>query len=186
MLLELNEDGSFMLRIEGSELRGHIRAVATGEDVVKASYVNQSFVAAKLFLPEAVEEAKKRNVRLISIEDITEPLAVLMISMLSHRRADLLIRIFNAILPPQVARHYYYSEYKDILTGKVSKASFTMSIEIPSKIAPLLFEDLNELLAELSAKMSRLKDVNIEFTVKKSSEDYNLSFNFSTGLRVLT
>ena len=186
MLLELNEDGSFMLRMEGSELRGHIRAVATGEDVVKASYTNQSFVAAKVFLPEAVEEAKKRNVRLINIEDIAEPLAALMISLLSYRRADLLIRIFNAILPPQVARYYSYSEYKDMFADRVYSASFTMSIEIPSKVAPLLFEDLNELLAELSAKMSKLKGVDVEFTVKKSGGNYNLSYSFHTGLRVLT
>ncbi|WP_291764505.1 hypothetical protein [Caldivirga sp. UBA161] len=186
MLLELNEDGSFMLKIEGSELRGHIKAVATGEDVVKASYSNQSFVAAKVFLPEAVEEAKKRNVKLINIEDVAEPLAALMISLLSYRRADLLIRVFNAILPPQVARHYSYNEYKDLLTSKVNEASFTTSIEMPSKVASLLFEDLNELLAELSAKMSRLKGVDVEFTVKKSGGSYNLSFSFSTELRVLT
>ncbi|MGC9136739.1 hypothetical protein [Caldivirga sp.] len=186
MLLELNEDGSFVLRTEGSELRGHIRAVATGEDVVKASYSNQSFIAAKVFLPEAAEEAKKRGVRLINIEDITEPLAVLMISMLSHRRADLLIRVFDAILPPQVARYYSYGEYKDMFTDKVHTASFTMSIEIPSKIAPLLFEDLNELLAELSAKMSKLKGVDVEFTVKKSSGSFNLSYRFSTEVWALT
>ena len=88
MLLELNEDGSFMLKVEGNVLRGHIRAVATGDDVVKASYSNQSFVAAKVFLPEAVEEAKRRNVRLINIEDVAKPLAALMISLLSYRRAD--------------------------------------------------------------------------------------------------
>ncbi|MGC8571588.1 MAG: hypothetical protein ACP5L1_09775 [Caldivirga sp.] len=44
MLLELNEDGSFVLRTEGSELRGHIRAVATGEGL--ASFTMRQLVPA--------------------------------------------------------------------------------------------------------------------------------------------
>ena len=54
--------------------------MAAGDDVVKTSHSNQSFVAAKVFLPETVEEAKRRNIRLISIEDVAESSAALMVN----------------------------------------------------------------------------------------------------------
>ena len=181
VLLELSEDGVFILRMEGgAELRGRIMAVATADDVIKASNLGQSFVAARIFLPEAVEEAKRRNVKLVNIEDVAEPLASLMINLLASRRADLLIRVFNLLIPPQLAKSYSYSEYRDVMIGEVEDVSFRVRIEIPGKFAANVFEDLSELLNELVSKMGRIEGVDVEFTIKKEGSDRVIDYGFST------
>lgn len=183
MLLEIGEDGVFVIRMEdGSVLRGRIRSVATADDVITASNLGQSFVAAKVFLQEAVDEARRRGVKLINIEDIAESLVNLMVGILASRRADLLIRAFDALLPPEVVRDYSYYEYASIFTGKPEDATFHVRIRIPGRAAAKVFEDLSELLNELASKMSRLKDVNVEFKVSKDGRDRVIEYGFSTKI----
>ncbi|GGP20154.1 hypothetical protein GCM10007981_07080 [Thermocladium modestius] len=83
-----------------------------------------------------------------------------------------MVRIFNSILLLQVARSYSYYEHKDMFSKRITEASFTVRIEIPSNVVSSFFEDLSELLAELSSKMRNLKGIDVEFTVKKSDGNY--------------
>ena len=172
-----------MIRMEdGSALKGRIRSVATADDVITASNLGQSFVAAKVFLQEAIDEARKRGVRLINIEDIAEPLVNLMVGILASRRADLLIRAFDMLLPPEVARDYSYHEYVGVFTNRPENATFRTKITIPGKVAAKIFEDLSELLNELASKMSELKNVDVEFTVSKDSENRVIEYGFSVKI----
>lgn len=55
-------------------------------------------MAAKVFLQEAVNETKKKGVKLINIEDGAEPPGL--------EETDLLIRAYDMLLPPEVVMDY--------------------------------------------------------------------------------
>ncbi|RFA93499.1 hypothetical protein CGL51_12715 [Pyrobaculum aerophilum] len=154
-MMRLLEDGSFLYLKGDVEVKLRIRSVATGDDVIKARAAGVSALAAKLFLPEAVEAAKREGVELINLEDVAEPLARVLGDLLRQRRADLLVRFFQELLPSEVTRSYSYYEYSSILTGgAVSSVSFKVEIEFKKSLE--LFEDVLEFISALAARASDL------------------------------
>ncbi|AFA40736.1 hypothetical protein Pogu_2709 [Pyrobaculum oguniense TE7] len=150
-LMRLMEDGSFLYVTSGAEVKLRIRSVATGDDVVKAKASGASALAANVFLPEAVEVAKREGIELISIEDVADPLIGVIGALLKERRLDLLVRIFQELLPGDVARSYSYYELANFMGRGISSVSFRVKVEFRRSD---FFEDILELLSALAAKAS--------------------------------
>jgi hypothetical protein len=104
-VLRLLEDGSFLLATEGGEAKLRIRSVATGDDVLRAEATGARALAAKLFLPEAAEAAAKEGIKLVDIQDIADPLALVVKELLRARRPELLARLFQELLPDAAVRN---------------------------------------------------------------------------------
>ncbi|MDT7870273.1 MAG: hypothetical protein RQ839_08880, partial [Thermoproteus sp.] len=113
-VLRLLEDGSLLLATEGGEAKLRIRSVATGDDVLRAKATGAKALAAKLFLPEAAEAAAKEGIKLVDIQDIADPLALVVKELLRARRPELLARLFQELLPDAAARNYSYTEYAGV------------------------------------------------------------------------
>jgi hypothetical protein len=152
----LLEDGSFLLAAEGGEAKLKIRSVATGDDVLKAKAAGAEALAAKLFLPEAAEAAAKVGVKLINIQDIADPLALVIKELLKARRPELLTRLFQVLLPDAAVRSYSYEEYAGIYDeGIPSTASFSVKAVFAGDAAKY-FEDVLELFSAIASKTSDL------------------------------
>jgi hypothetical protein len=155
-VLRLLEDGSFLLAAEGGEAKLKIRSVATGDDVLKAKAAGAKALAAKLFLPEAAEAAAKVGVKLINIQDIADPLALVIKELLRGRRPELLTRLFQELLPDAAVRSYSYEEYASIYDeGIPSTASFSVEAVFAGDAAKY-FEDVLELFSAIATKTSDL------------------------------
>ncbi|ABL89099.1 conserved hypothetical protein [Pyrobaculum islandicum DSM 4184] len=179
MLLEVGEDGVYAYRVGGDVLRGRVVAVATADDIIKASNLGYTFVAAKVFLPEAVEEAGKRGIRLVSIEEIAEPLSVLLVNLLANRRGDMLIRLFDQLIPSFMTRTYYYYEYMDYNRGDVYATSFKATVKVHERFYSEVFGDLVELLSELSMRMGKTRGVQVEFATRREANSHVVSLEFT-------
>jgi hypothetical protein len=155
-VLRLLEDGSFLLAAEGGEAKLRIRSVATGDDVLKAKAAGAEALAAKLFLPEAAETAAKVGAKLIDIQDIADPLALVIKELLRGRRPELLTRLFQELLPDAAVRNYSYEEYAGIYDkGIPSTASFSVEAVFAGD-AVKYFEDVLELFSAIATKTSDL------------------------------
>jgi len=155
-VLRLLEDGSFLLAAEGGEAKLRIRSVATGDDVLKAKATGAKALAAKLFLPEAAEAAAKEGVKLINIQDIADPLALVIKELLRARQPELLTRLFQELLPDAAVRNYSYEEYAGIYDkGIPSSASFSVKAVFAGDAAKY-FEDVLELFSAIASKTSDL------------------------------
>jgi len=155
-VLRLLEDGSFLLAAEGGEAKLRIRSVATGDDVLKAKAEGAKALAAKLFLPEAVEAAAKEGIELVNIQDIADPLALVIRELLKGRRPDLLTRLFQELLPDAAVRSYSYMEYAGVFDkGVPSSASFSVEVVFTGDAAKY-FEDVLELFSAIASKTSDL------------------------------
>ncbi|MFP3199879.1 MAG: hypothetical protein RXR06_08415 [Thermoproteus sp.] len=111
-MLRLLEDGSLLLAAEGGEAKLRIRSVATGDDVLRAKATGAKALAAKLFLPEAAEAAAKEGIKLVDVQDIADPLALVVKELLRARRPELLARPFQELLPDAAVRNY--TEYAGV------------------------------------------------------------------------
>ncbi len=153
-MLRLLEDGTFLVVKGGEGVRLRIRSVATGDDVLKARASGAKAIAAKVFLPEAVEVAGREGVELVNVEDVVGPLASVLKELLRERRPDLLVRFFQEILPEAVARSYSYREYTDY-TGATSAVEFSVDAKF-IRGALGLFDDVFSLLSAIASKASEL------------------------------
>lgn len=97
----------------------------------------------------------KRGIRLVSIEEIAEPLSVLLVNLLANRRGDMLIRLFDQLIPSFMTRTYYYYEYMDYNRGDVYATSFKATVKVHERFYSEVFGDLVELLSELSMRMGK-------------------------------
>lgn len=177
-MLLLLDDGSFELEAEEAKLKGLIRAVATADDVAKASSLGYSSVVAEVFLPEAVEEAKRRNVKLINIEDLAGPMIEFVIKALAARRPDQLVRLFDSLAPPNVLRSYDYWEHPSY-KGTLFANTFSVKFAIPNT-ATKLIEGLTELMAFLSSKLSASKiEASFQTENKPSENMFTIILKFS-------
>ena len=155
-MLRLLEDGSFLIATEGGEAKLRVRSVATDDDVLKAKAAGAEAPAAKLFLPEAAEAAAKVGVKLINIQDIADPLALVIKELLRGRRPELLTRLFQVLLPDAAVRNYSYEEYAGIYDeGIPSTASFSVEAVFAGGAAKY-FEDVLELFSAIATKTSDL------------------------------
>jgi len=166
-VLRLLEDGSFLLAAEGGEAKLRIRSVATGDDVLKAKAAGAKALAAKLFLPEAAEAAAKEGVKLINIQDIADPLALVIKELLRARRPELLTRLFQELLPDAAVRSYSYTEYAGVFDrGIPSSVSFSVETVFTGDAAKY-FEDVLELLSAIASKTS---DLGMYTSLKSTSD----------------
>jgi hypothetical protein len=164
-VLRLLEDGSFLLAAEGGEAKLRIRSVATGDDVLKAKAAGAEALAAKLL--EAAEAAAKVGVKLINIQDITDPLALVIKELLRARRPELLTRLFQELLPDAAVRSYSYEEYAGIYDeGIPSTASFSVEAIFAGDAAKY-FEDVLELFSAIASKTS---DLGMYTSLKSTSD----------------
>ncbi|MEM1637906.1 MAG: hypothetical protein QW247_09375 [Pyrobaculum sp.] len=58
-----------------------------------------------------MEEARKRGVKLIHLDDLVRPAARQLAKFLADRRPDLLVTFFESALPKTVGRGFEYNEY---------------------------------------------------------------------------
>jgi hypothetical protein len=155
-VLRLLEDGSLLLATEGGEAKLRIRSVATGDDVLRAKATGAKALAAKLFLPEAAEAAAKEGIKLVDIQDIADPLALVVRELLRARRPELLARLFQELLPDAAVRNYSYTEYAGVFDkGIPSSASFSVEAVFTGDAAKY-FEDVLELFSAIATKTSDL------------------------------
>jgi len=166
-VLRLLEDGSFLLAAEGGKAKLRIRSVATGDDVLKAKAAGAEVLAAKLFLPEAAEVAAKEGVKLINIQDIADPLALVIKELLRARRPELLTRLFQVLLPDAAVRSYSYTEYAGVFDrGIPSSVSFIVKAVFAGDAAKY-FEDVLELFSAIATKTS---DLGMYTSLKSTSD----------------
>jgi len=138
-----------------------IRSVATGDDVLRAKATGAKALAAKLFLPEAAEAAAKEGIKLVDIQDIADPLALVVKELLRARRPELLARPFQELLPDAAVRNYSYTEYAGVFDkGIPSSASFSVEAVFTGDAAKY-FEDVLELSSAIASKTSDLGDVHL-------------------------
>ena len=180
-LMRLLEDGSFLYVKGDAAVKLRIRSVATGDDVLRAKASGASALAAELFLPEAVEVARREGVELIDLEDVAEPLAEVVGALLRERRPDLLVRIFQELLPRDVARHYSYLEHVDFMTKDVAATSFKVELEFQKCFE--FFEDILEFMSALAAKASGLgMSTSLNSTVDPRHKKQRITFEVSLDL----
>jgi hypothetical protein len=166
-VLRLLEDGSFLLATEGGEAKLGIRSVATGDVVLRAEATGAKALAAKLFLPEAAEAAAKEGIKLVDIQDIADPLALVVKELLRARRPELLARLFQELLPDAAVRSYSYAEYAGVFDkGIPSSASFSVEAVFAGDAAKH-FEDVLELFSAIATKTS---DLGMYTSLKSTSD----------------
>lgn len=182
LALQMREDGVFELEYEDGLLAGRIVAVATADDVVKASALGQLFVAADVFLPEAVEEAKKRGVRLIHLDDLVRPAARLLAKFLIDRRADLLVKFFESVLPKSVGRSFSYGEYTPDDKGVPYEVKFDVKVVVPIRQSQVV-EPLHQLMSKLSAALGNEDNILAGFSYSKSEYYHYIDLTISTRRR---
>lgn len=171
-MLRLEEDGLFSAEIDGVLAKGLIRGVATADDVAKVVNLGGSFLAAKVFLPEAVEVARAKGVRLVALEDLIRPMAELIVGLLASRRADILIRLMEALVPPEIVKYYSYYEHEFAFSDSVpSSVGFTVELKLTRRALSLL-EDFSELFNALATKLGEIPNADVEYSVQKSEGNY--------------
>ena len=178
-LMGLQEDGTFVVEMGGSEERGIVRLVAVGDDVVRASLKGLSFVAAKVFLQEAVDEARKRGLKLVDLEALTASLAKVLVDLAFQRRADLLIKVLDQLLPPKIPRSYSYYEYT--FMGRVVSVDAGLRADL-SAAEPDAVGSLLDFFTELASRVAEIAGAGVEYAVEKNSDRYVLRFSFKVEM----
>ncbi|MEZ0319104.1 MAG: hypothetical protein ABWK05_03800 [Pyrobaculum sp.] len=168
----------FELEPEGRRLAGRVVAVATADDVAKASALGEPFVAADVFLPEAVEEAKKRGVRLIHLDDVARPAARLLAKFLIDRRPDLLVTFFETALPATVGRSFSYNEHTPDDRGVPYEVNFRIVATVPSKQSEVA-EPLHHFKSKLSAALSSVERIFTSFSHSKTEYYHSIGLFMS-------
>ena len=173
-LMGLQEDGTFVAEIGGSPERGIVRLVAIGDDIVRASLKGLSFVAAKVFLQEAVDEARKRGLKLVDLEALTTSLAKVLTDLALQRRADLIVKVLDQLLPLKIPRSYSYYEYSfmGMITSVHAGFQADLSASEPDTVRSLL-----DLFTELASRIAEI-GAGVEYTLGKDSDQYILKFSF--------
>jgi hypothetical protein len=177
-LVGLQEDGTFVAEVGGRAERGVVRLIAVGDDVVRASLKGLSFVAAKVFLQEAVEEARKRGLKLVDLEALTAQLAKVLVDLALQRRADLVVKVLDQLLPPRIPRSYTYYEFSYM--GKVTSVSAGLKADL-SAAEPDTVTSLLDLFTELTSRAAEV-GAGVEYTVEKDADRYTLKFSYSVRM----
>jgi len=178
-LMGLQEDGTFVVEMGGSEERGIVRLVAVGDDVVRASLKGLSFVAAKVFLQEAVDEARKKGLKLVDLEALTASLAKVLVDLAFQRRADLLIKVLDQLLLPKIPRSYSYYEYT--FMGRIVSVDAGFRADL-SAAEPDAVGSLLDLFTELASRVAEIAGAGVEYAVEKNSDRYVLRFSFKVEM----
>jgi hypothetical protein len=177
-LVGLQEDGTFVAEVGGRAERGVVRLIAVGDDVVRASLKGLSFVAAKVFLQEAVEEARKRGLKLVDLEALTAQLAKVLVDLALQRRADLVVKVLDQLLPPRIPRSYTYYEFSYM--GKITSVSAGLKADL-SAAEPDTVTSLLDLFTELTSRAAEV-GAGVEYTVEKDADRYTLKFSYSVRM----
>lgn len=178
-LMEVQEDGTLVAEVEGSAERGVVRLIAIGDDIVRASLRGLTFVAAKVFLQEAVEEARKRGLKLVNLEDLTVSLARILVDTALQRRADLLVKVLDQLLPPRIPRNYSYYEFS--YAGRITSVHMGFQADL-SAAEPDTARSLLDLFTELASQIAERLGTGVEYTVEKDSSRYTLKFSFKVEM----
>lgn len=177
LVLRVEESGLFSAEIDGVLAKGLIRDIATADDVDKVVNLGGSFLAAKVFLLEAVEVARAKGVRLAALEDLIRPMAELIVSLLASRRADLLARLMEALVPPEITKYYSYHEHESVFRDSVlSSVGFTVELKLTRRAVSLL-EDFSELFNALATKLGEIPNAEVEYSIQKSESNYVMRLN---------
>jgi hypothetical protein len=152
-LVGLQEDGTFVAEVGGRAERGIVRLIAVGGYVVRASLKGLSFVAAKVFLQEAVEEARRRGLKLVDLEALTAQLAKVLVDLALQRRADLVVKVLDQLLPPGIPRSYTYYEFSYM--GRVASVSAGLKADL-SAAEPDTVTSLLDLFTELTSRAAEV------------------------------
>jgi hypothetical protein len=177
-LVGLQEDGTFVAEVGGRAERGIVRLIAVGDDVVRASLKGLSFVAAKVFLQEAVEEARKRGLELVDLEALTAQLAKVLVDLALQRRADLVVKVLDQLLPPRIPRSYAYYEFSYM--GRIASVSAGLKADL-SAAEPDTVTSLLDLFTELTSRAAEV-GAGVEYTVEKDADRYTLKFSYSVRM----
>ena len=179
-LVGLQEDGTFVAEVGGRAERGIVRLVAVGDDVVRAraSLKGLSFVAAKVFLQETVEESRKRGVKLVDLEALTAQLAKVLVDLALQRRADLVVKVLDQLLPPRIPRSYTYCEFSYM--GRIASVSAGLKTDL-SAAEPDTVTSLLDLFTELTSWAAEV-GAGVEYTVEKDADRYTLKFSYSVRM----
>ena len=177
-LVGLQEDGTFVAEVGGRAERGIVRLIAVGDDVVRASLKGLSFVAAKVFLQEAAEEARKRGLELVDLEALTAQLAKVLVDLALQRRADLVVKVLDQLLPPRIPRSYTYYEFSYM--GRIASVSAGLKADL-SAAEPDTVTSLLDLFTELTSRAAEV-GAGVEYTVEKDADRYTLKFSYSVRM----
>jgi hypothetical protein len=111
--------------------------------------------------------AAKEGVKLIIIQDIADPLALVIKELLRARRPELLTRLFQELLPDAAVRSYSYTEYAGVFDrGIPSSVSFSVEVVFTGDTAKY-FEDVLELFSAIASKTS---DLGMYISLKSTSD----------------
>lgn len=173
-LVGLQEDGTFVAEAGGRAERGIVRLIAVGGYVVRASLKGLSFVAAKVFLHEAVEEGLK----LVDLEALTAQLAKVPVDLALQRRGDLVVKVLDQLLPPRIPRSYTYYEFSYM--GRIASVSAGLKADL-SAAEPDTVTSLLDLFTELTSRAAEV-GAGVEYTVEKDADRYTLKFSYSVRM----
>jgi hypothetical protein len=173
-LVGLQEDGTFVAEVGGRAERGIVRLIAVGDDVVRASLKGLSFVAAKVFLREAVEEGIEAC-RLGGADGAAGEGAGRPGSPALGRPSG---QGPGPAPPARIPRSY--TRYELSYMGRVTSVSAGLKADL-SAAEPVTVTSLLDLFTELTSRAAEV-GAGVEYTVEKDADRYTLKFGYSVRM----
>jgi hypothetical protein len=173
-LVGLQEDGTFVAEVGGRAERGIVRLIAVGGYVVRASLKGLSFVAAKVFLHEAVEEGVEAC-RLGGADGAAGEGAGRPSPPAPGRPGGQGSGPATAAQDPEELHLYEFS-----YMGRIASVSAGLKADL-SAAEPDTVTSLLDLFTELTSQAAEV-GAGVEYTVEKDADRYTLKFSYSVRM----
>jgi len=114
--------------------------------------------------------------KLVDLEALTAQLAKVPVDLALQRRADLVVKVLDQLLPPRIPRSYTHYEFSYISRIASAGLKADLSAAEPDTVTSLLdlFTELTSWAAEVGA--------GVEYTVEKDADRYTLKFSYSVRM----
>jgi len=112
------------------------------------------------------------------LEALTAQLAKVPVDLALQRRADLVVKVLDQLLPPRIPRSYTYYEFSYM--GRIASVSAGLKADLPAA-EPDTVTSLLDLFTELISRAAEV-GAGVEYTVEKDADRYTLKFSYSVRM----
>jgi hypothetical protein len=120
----------------------------------------------------------RRGLKLVDLEALTAQLAKVPVDLALQRRADLVVKVLDQLLPPRIPRSYTHYEFSYM--GRIASVSAGLKADL-SAAEPGTVTSLLDLFTELTSRAAEV-GAGLEYTVEKDADRYTLKFSYSVRM----
>ena len=110
------------------------------------------------------------------MEALTAQLAKVPVDLALQRRADLVVKVLDQLLPPRIPRSYTHYEFSYM--GRIASAGLKADL---SAAEPDTVTSLLDLFTELTSRAVEV-GAGVECSVEKDADRYTLKFSYSVRM----